>query len=100
LTASLAPGGLRWLACLVALVLVFDACSSGSEGTVSASGKRWGSSGGSGSSSSGSESGDDSGTPLPTLPGGDAGVQTIGDDGGALGDDSGPVGTPPPPTRA
>ncbi len=85
--ASASPGGLRWLACLVALVLVFDACSSGSEGSAASYGKRWGTgSGGSG------DDGD-----AATLPGGDAGVQTIGDDGGSVGDDSGPVSTPPPP---
>jgi hypothetical protein len=78
---------------MVALVLVFDACSSGSEGSASSYGKRWGSSG----SSTGSGGDDSGGAPAPTLPGGDAGVQTIGDDGGPVGDDSGPVGTPPPP---
>ncbi|MGD0524631.1 MAG: multiheme c-type cytochrome [Polyangiaceae bacterium] len=86
---------LRWLACLVALVLVLDACSTGSEGAASSYGKRWGS--GSSSTSSSSSGGDDSDAATVTLPGGDAGVQTIGDDGGPVGDDSGPVGTPPPP---
>lgn len=86
MTASSAPSAIRWLVCLVVLVVVFDACGNSNDGGPGVDKWHGGQSGPQGS---------DAGTSW--LPEAGGGVQTIGDDSGVVGDDAGPVGTPPPP---
>jgi hypothetical protein len=89
---------LRWWSCVLVLVAGLDACTSDSASTL-VDGRRHGSTaggsggGGGGGSSSGSSSGG-------SAPGSSSGGYGLGDDGGTIADDAGPVGPPPAPDPA